>query len=164
MGADPAVLAAIEHEVALFIRLSERVRLGAAEAAGSQLDRSGYLLLTRLERDGSMSVSDLAEALHLDVSTVTRQLAPLQQAGLVQRTPAHGRRGSVLRLSDVGRAELEAVRAARRELMAEITADWTDEERRVFADLLSRFNNTVQRRRQSTPAGRPSNLMAQEIS
>ena len=147
MSADGDVLDVIEHEVALFIRLSERVRLGAAEAAGSQLDRSGYLLLTRMEREGPASVSDLAEELQLDVSTVTRQLAPLQQAGLVERLFAQGRRGSVVRVSEAGRAELRAVRRARRELMAEITAGWTDEERRVFADLLTRFNQTVRRRR-----------------
>jgi DNA-binding MarR family transcriptional regulator len=152
-AAEGGVLDAIEHEVALFIRLSERVRLGAAEAAGSQLDRSGYLLLTRLERDGPMSVSDLAGALHLDVSTVTRQVAPLLQTGRIERMPARGRRGSVLRVSEPGRAELHAVRQARRALMAEITAAWTDAERRTFADLLSRFNETVQARRLSAPVG-----------
>lgn len=147
-SADSAALELIEYEVALFIRLSEGVRLGATEAVGSKLDRSGYLLLTRLERAGALSISDLAEALHLDVSTVTRQVAPLQRANLVERVPARGRRGSELRLSDSGRAELAAVRAARRDLMEEVTAGWTGDERRAFAQLLARFNDGVRRRRE----------------
>lgn len=147
VSAESAVLEVMEYEVALFIRLSERVRLGAAEAAATRLDRSGYLLLTRLETTGPMSISDLADTLHLDVSTVTRQIAPLRRARLIESVPAQGRRGSEFRLSDAGRTELRAVRSARRELMAEVTAGWTNEERATFADLLARFNVAVQRRR-----------------
>ena len=86
------------------------------------MDRAAYLLLNRLDQEGPMGVKALAEGMGIDSSTVTRQVAPLVDSGLVKRTshPEDGR-AVVLALSPRGRGRLEEVRASRRELMAQVT-------------------------------------------
>jgi DNA-binding MarR family transcriptional regulator len=131
----------LQHEVALFARRAEQTRLTGVGKAGNCMDRAAYLLLNRLDREGPMGVKALAEGMGIDSSTVTRQAAPLVGSGLVKRTshPEDGR-AVVLALSPRGHARLEEVRASRRQLMAAVTAEWTQDERELFCTLLARFN------------------------
>jgi len=138
------LLERLQHQVALFARRAEQTRLGGVGKARNSMDRAAYLLLNRLDREGPMGVKALAEAMGIDSSTVTRQVAPLVDTGLVKRTshPEDGR-AVVLALSPRGRGRLEEVRDSRRRLMAEVTEDWTPQEREVFTDLLVRFNTSL---------------------
>ncbi|WP_037912728.1 MarR family winged helix-turn-helix transcriptional regulator [Actinacidiphila yeochonensis] len=135
------LLERLQHQVALFARRAEQTRLGGVGRARNSMDRAAYLLLNRLDHEGPMGVKALAEAMGIDSSTVTRQVAPLVDTGLVKRTshPEDGR-AVVLALSPRGRGRLEEVRDSRRELMREVTEEWSDEERQVFTALLARFN------------------------
>jgi DNA-binding MarR family transcriptional regulator len=105
------------------------------------MDRAAYLLLNRLDHEGPMGVKALAEGMGIDSSTVTRQVAPLVDSGLVKRTshPEDGR-AVVLALSPRGQARLNEVRTSRQQLMSVITDGWTSEERETFCELLGRFN------------------------
>ncbi|MGW1837112.1 MarR family winged helix-turn-helix transcriptional regulator [Streptomyces sp. BBFR2] len=138
---DPAVLDALQHQVAVFARRAEQSRLGGVGQARNSMDRAAYLLLNRLDQEGPMGVKALAAGMGIDSSTVTRQVAPLVEAGLVSRAthPEDGR-AVVLQLSERGRARLDEVRASRRALMELVTEEWTEEERAVFCTLLTRFN------------------------
>ncbi|SFF81149.1 transcriptional regulator, MarR family [Actinacidiphila alni] len=138
------LLERLQHQVALFARRAEQTRLGGVGKARNSMDRAAYLLLNRLDREGPMGVKALAEAMGIDSSTVTRQVAPLVDTGLVKRTshPEDGR-AVVLALSPRGRSRLDAVRDSRRQLMAEITDEWTPQEREQFTELLSRFNASL---------------------
>ncbi|NJP42615.1 MarR family winged helix-turn-helix transcriptional regulator [Actinacidiphila epipremni] len=135
------LLERLQHQVALFARRAEQTRLGGVGKARNSMDRAAYLLLNRLDREGPMGVKALAESMGIDSSTVTRQVAPLVDTGLVKRTshPDDGR-AVVLAVSPRGRSRLEDVRDSRRRLMAQVTEGWTAEEREVFTDLLVRFN------------------------
>jgi DNA-binding MarR family transcriptional regulator len=135
------LLERLQHQVALFARRAEQTRLGGVGKARNSMDRAAYLLLNRLDREGPMGVKALAEAMGIDSSTVTRQVAPLVDTGLVKRTshPEDGR-AVVLALSPRGRGRLDEVRDSRRRLMEQVTEDWTPQEREVFTDLLFRFN------------------------
>ncbi len=137
----PELLERLQHQVALFARRAEQTRLGGVGKARNSMDRAAYLLLNRLDREGPMGVKALAEAMGIDSSTVTRQVAPLVDTGLVKRTshPEDGR-AVVLALSPRGRGRLDEVRDSRRRLMAEVTTGWSGEERQTFTDLLVRFN------------------------
>src|SRR4051794_36520547 len=99
MARDP--LDVMDREVVHFVRLAESVRLGAAEAVGSTLDRSAYLLLLTVADERGMTATRLAEALHLDISTITRQVAPLLSAGLLDRVAGPGK-GAMLRVTPAG--------------------------------------------------------------
>ena len=140
------VLDRMQHEVAVFARRAEQTRLGGLGQARNSMDRAAYLLLSRLDEDGPMGVKALAASMGIDSSTVTRQVAPLVDAGLVKRTahPDDGR-AVILQLSQRGSARLAEVRASRRALMELLTADWTAQERADFSALLSRFNEALAR-------------------
>ncbi|MET7290021.1 MarR family transcriptional regulator [Streptomyces sp. NPDC005573] len=141
---DPGLLDALQHEVAVFARRAEQTRLGGVGQVRNSMDRAAYLLLNRLDKEGPMGVKALASSMGIDSSTVTRQVAPLVDTGLVKRTshPEDGR-AVVLQLSPRGASRLEEVRASRRQLMAELTEEWGPEERAQFCSLLTRFNTAL---------------------
>ncbi len=144
---DPGLLDTLQHEVAVFARRAEQTRLGGVGQVRNSMDRAAYLLLNRLDREGPMGVKALAAGMGIDSSTVTRQVAPLVDTGLVKRTshPEDGR-AVVLQLSPRGLSRLEEVRSSRRALMAELTRDWTPQERETFCSLLTRFNHALSAR------------------
>ncbi|MEV0530184.1 MarR family transcriptional regulator [Kitasatospora sp. NPDC050463] len=134
--------AQLQYQLAVFARRMEQVR--SSDGVGA-LDRAAYLLLDRLERHGPANVKALADALGVDSSTVTRQVAPLVAAGLVGRVqdPAD-RRAVRLALSPIGARRLAEVRAGRAELARRLVADWAPEEQHVFCALLARFNHSME--------------------
>ncbi|MET7292003.1 MarR family transcriptional regulator [Streptomyces griseoloalbus] len=144
---DTGLLDTLQHEVALFARRAEQTRLGGVGQVRNSMDRAAYLLLNRLDKEGPMGVKALAASMGIDSSTVTRQVAPLVDTGLVKRTshPEDGR-AVVLQLSPRGQSRLEEVRSSRRQLMAELTHDWAPEEREAFCALLTRFNSALSSR------------------
>ncbi|MCX4669540.1 MarR family transcriptional regulator [Streptomyces sp. NBC_01381] len=146
-ASDPGLLDALQHQVAVFARRAEQTRLGGVGQVRNSMDRAAYLLLNRLDKEGPMGVKALAASMGIDSSTVTRQVAPLVDTGLVKRTshPEDGR-AVVLQLSPRGEARLNEVRSSRRDLMAELTEDWGPEERESFCTLLTRFNSALSAR------------------
>lgn len=135
-------LRAIERELALIGRHQVMV---ADKPDNTRLDRSAYLLLTRLEIEGLMSVGELAEAFRLDVSTVTRQTAAMVRSGLVDRIPDPG--GGIarkLRITQVGARRLAADRAWMYRGLERVLAGWAPEDVRRLAESLAQFNNSVE--------------------
>ncbi|MFJ2767593.1 MarR family winged helix-turn-helix transcriptional regulator [Streptomyces sp. NPDC087300] len=152
-ASDPGLLDTLQHQVAVFARRAEQTRLGGVGQVRNSMDRAAYLLLNRLDKEGPMGVKALAASMGIDSSTVTRQVAPLVDTGLVKRTshPEDGR-AVVLQLSPRGQARLDEVRSSRRELMAELTQDWDPAERESFCALLTRFNSALSARQTSHSA------------
>ena len=111
-----------------------------ALAEGESIDKAGYWLLVRVSENGPVRLSDLAEAVGLDVSTVSRQMGPLVSGGLITKEPdPHDGRASFLSLSARGAAVLEAVSDARRQALADALAEWSDDERATLASGLFRL-------------------------
>ncbi len=150
---DTGLLETLQHEVAVFARRAEQTRLGGVGQVRNSMDRAAYLLLNRLDKEGPMGVKALAASMGIDSSTVTRQVAPLVDTGLVKRTshPEDGR-AVVLQLSPRGLSRLEEVRSSRRQLMADLTEEWTPEERESFCALLTRFNVALSTRMAASPS------------
>ncbi|MEU2564731.1 MarR family transcriptional regulator [Streptomyces longispororuber] len=155
-ASDPGLLDTLQHQVAVFARRAEQTRLGGVGQVRNSMDRAAYLLLNRLDKEGPMGVKALAASMGIDSSTVTRQVAPLVDTGLVKRTshPEDGR-AVVLQLSPRGQSRLDEVRSSRRELMAELTQDWAPEERASFTALLTRFNSALSARQSSQAVPEP---------
>lgn len=65
-----------------------------------------FSLLTALARQGPVSLSDLATALGMDRTTLTRNLKPLQRDGLVASAQGDDRRVRLLTLTRAGRIRL----------------------------------------------------------
>lgn len=98
----------------------------------------------RLALDG-VRLSDLAEARGYDVSTMSRRVAQLVAAGLVERErdPDDGR-AQLLRLSKAGRATVARERSRRIHLITETLDDWSDDDKSQLARLLSRLNQNLE--------------------
>jgi DNA-binding MarR family transcriptional regulator len=137
-------IGAIETEVAVLMRRGEATRRALPVAPHRALDRAAYLILRHLELAGPLNVSALAAALHLDGSTVTRQVAALLRDGLVSRErDPQDRRGAVIAATPTGLSRMSAVRKAREQLYAEMLAGWSEEDRRTLAALLHRLNQSM---------------------
>ena len=66
-----------------FMLVNRHYVLEVADSRGEKrLDRSAFVLLSRIEAEGPMSIGQLAEAFGLDVSTVNRQTAAMLRGGV----------------------------------------------------------------------------------
>lgn len=91
-----------------------------------------------------VTVGAVAEHLGLDPSTASRLVAETIRAGYLARaaSPADARRVR-LALTDAGRALAEDARRYQRAVFEQVTADWSERERREFARLFIRFADAV---------------------
>ena len=151
---DTDVHAQIGRQFGLFLRRAERLHAGLRlDRAGLDLERAAYLLLGRIVADGPARVTALADDLALDLSTVSRQVATLEAAGLVGRTTeASDRRASVIAATDLGVAVFDRNRAVWLATLRDLLADWTDEERATFARLFARLNDDIAARLDAPPS------------
>lgn len=116
-------------------RLHARVGLNITQAAAL-----GFIA------DGAIRVRDVADDLQQHVSTASRLVDSLVNAGLITRTEdPDDRRAVVLQLTPDGEAKLAEVLAFQREWIEGALADLVPEERTQFADLTSRFASGAER-------------------
>ena len=88
----------------------------------------------------SPSIGAVASVLAIDPSTASRLVDQRVADGLLERSPdPEDRRRAVLRLTPAGAALLEELAASRREMLDEVTADWTATDRRALERLLVRL-------------------------
>jgi|ERR1700731_2673 DNA-binding MarR family transcriptional regulator len=133
-------LETIELEVTILVRYLTSI---ASSKEIGTLDRSAYLLLRQISAHGSAGVKALADEFHLDISTVSRQAAALEQKGYVYRIPdpLDGRAFS-LQITELGAKELAESKQTRVARVTEKLKDWSEEERQRFGQLLRKFNRT----------------------
>jgi len=142
----PSELSEIEHAFTTIVRWGNlpRVRERFVTAAGMALDRPSYSVLFRLEEGGPARLSDLAQRLGLDLSTTSRQVHHLEVAGLVQRAVVEeDRRAALLSLTDEGKELVGRIRQAKRAVITEMLAGWTDDERKELARMLNRLADEI---------------------
>lgn len=83
------------------------------------------------------SIRDVAEFMGVEHSTASRSVAAVVTAGLVTKTfAADDQRRCTLVLTDAGREALSTVAARRRELLAEMIADWPEADVDTLVSLL----------------------------
>jgi DNA-binding MarR family transcriptional regulator len=82
------------------------------ELRGVGLRTTQYSLLRHLRAAGEVRQRDLGGLTSLDETTLTRNLRPLTEAGLVAIRPGKDRREKLVRLTDAGLAKLRAARPA----------------------------------------------------
>jgi DNA-binding MarR family transcriptional regulator len=127
----------IQREMTVFAR---RAR-AAAGRMHPELSLVSYTLLGHLEESGGCRATDLAAHYALDKSTVSRQVAGLERAGLIERRPDPAdQRVQVLHLTRSGRDVLAQVTESRRTAFRERLAGWPEEDLSRFAEYLVRYN------------------------
>ncbi|MDT0320485.1 MarR family winged helix-turn-helix transcriptional regulator [Streptomyces millisiae] len=114
--------------------------------SGDRLERSAYVVLSRIEAEGPMSIGELADAFCLDTSTLNRQTAAMLRSGLLERIPdPEGGLARKLRITPDGERRLRADREGLVDCLGTTLGDWTREELAAFAALLTRYNTAVER-------------------
>ncbi|ALV47781.1 hypothetical protein MB46_18375 [Arthrobacter alpinus] len=109
------------------------------------IERSAYLLLSRLELVDPMTLKELSHALRLDTSTVHRQLGALLRLGYVEYVP--GAAGEVARRvapTSQGLAALVQTRATYEAGLRGVVGTWPEKKRQQLMVLLREFNQDVE--------------------
>lgn len=120
--------------------------------AGISLDRALFPLLVMVERLGPIGVVDLADRVGRDYTTVSRQVAKLEDLGLVKRQGSAGdRRVREATISAKGKAMTNLVDDARERIGREIFAKWDQRDVEDLVRLMRRFADDIQRE----PSGDP---------
>ncbi|MCX5535538.1 MarR family winged helix-turn-helix transcriptional regulator [Streptomyces sp. NBC_00006] len=136
-----AAVETIQRELTSFAR---RARATAARMH-PELSLVSYSLLAHLDERGGCRATDLAAHYALDKSTVSRQVAALQRAGLViRRVDPDDHRVQVLHPTEAGADVLRQVTVNRRQIFGDRLADWPEEDLERFADYLVRYNHAAQ--------------------
>ena len=120
-------------------------RLMRQRGQGETLDSGTFWLLKTLATSGPLRATDLAICANLDASTVSRHVAQLHSAGLIERTPdpVDGRAQRV-KLSDAGTARINAALRARRDLLEKSLESWESRDLAELDQLLTRFAADVE--------------------
>jgi len=133
-------------EVVRLQRIIHRLKQNPPGGGPGSADRSAHVLLFTIFRAGPMRLSDLASAVYMDASTVSRQAAQLVAEGLLTREPhpVDGR-ASVMALSDAGRSLVQTLFDRRRDFFERTVEDWSVADLTAFTDLLRRFVDDTER-------------------
>ncbi|ORM68201.1 MarR family winged helix-turn-helix transcriptional regulator [Pantoea rwandensis] len=105
-----------------------------------QLDRALFPLLIQIGRFGPIGVVELAERAGRDYTTVSRQVAKLEELGLAQRQKnAKDKRINEAVITAAGKAMTDKIDAARAQIYQHLFENWQDSERTELARLLQKF-------------------------
>lgn len=122
--------------------------LGIADgypADGQRLERSAFILLSRIEAEGPMSIGQLAEAFTLDLSTVNRQTAAMVRAGIAERIPdPDGGLARKLRITAEGQRRLDHDRQWSVNGLRRLLERWAPDEVGQLLRALTMFNESVE--------------------
>jgi DNA-binding MarR family transcriptional regulator len=133
------LLAAITRELTLVSRHQ------LATASRGVLERSAYLMLNRIDATGPMTARELADALQLEISTVTRQVSAMLRDELVERIPdPAGGLARRLRITPTGAARLTEDRDFYRTGLGKVMTGWPDTDCAELYRLLRTLNERIE--------------------
>jgi DNA-binding MarR family transcriptional regulator len=133
-------VAAVADNVVALLRTFGKSRARMLAAAAHDVEWSAHVVLKCIANAGTLRVSEVAECLHSDPSTVSRQVAALVRDGLLERRadPGDGR-ASLLALTEKADAVLAEHDQIRLEHFANVLDGWSATDLRRFATMLRRF-------------------------
>jgi DNA-binding MarR family transcriptional regulator len=114
--------------------------------AGVEVDRALFPLLVRIGLYGPIGVTELAEQVGRDHSTVSRQMAKMEALGLVKRTAQEeDQRLKAAALTTDGQLVVDTLARARRQVFREVLRDWTEEDKLKIAELTRALADDITR-------------------
>lgn len=134
---EPSTLDEISNDCACFnLRRAARAitQLYDHALAPSGLRATQFTLLVALAKAGAVPFTRLADALGMDRTTLTRNLAPLERAEFLSMRPGPDRRVKLITISDQGRKALAAA-----------TPFWERVQRRITGDVGPARWDTIRR-------------------
>jgi DNA-binding MarR family transcriptional regulator len=116
----------------------------------------GLVPLGAVHRCAPARVKDVAEALHVDLSVASRQIAALEAAGYVRREPdPDDRRSQRVSTTTAGEAALGRAHERIVGVFADALAGWADEEITTLTTALARLRSDYERAAMAGPALAP---------
>lgn len=110
------------------------------KASTIQLDRALFPLLVQISRFGPIGVVELADRVGRDYTTVSRQVAKLEDAGLARRQKnAKDKRINEAAITPAGKAMTDKIDAAREKIYEKVFLHWQVEDRVELERLLKQF-------------------------
>lgn len=135
-------LEVLELEIAMMVR-ALRTRTDEFDKK-QELKRASYLILLLISRNGPMGVKNIAEKLHLDISTVSRQAADLMNDEMLEKKQSEtDRRSYLYDINNKGWNMIAHIRRGRKQRFSKMINEWEDTEIEEFAHLLQKFNNLM---------------------
>lgn len=112
--------------------------------AGVVIRPNLFTVLVRLAELQPARASDVADNTGYDPSTVSRQVAELVELGYVARVrDTRDGRAVVLTVTPAGQASVDRVFRAWEEFLADLTADWSADDRDSFLRQLRRLSTSL---------------------
>ena len=136
---------AVSTALIRLVRLLERTRAQYQAENPDAVERATYVLLVHLVKDGPRRAGALADAVHSDPSTISRQIGHLVKLGYVERTadPEDGR-ATLLAATAEGRRVFEENRRLRNERFSQILAGWSDADRDALSAMLGSLATDIE--------------------
>lgn len=133
----------LSHNLMLVFKKLKSVRMQRVRSH-PEIDMSALPVLFSLMADSPLRVSALAERIHSDVSTVSRQISKLEGLGLIARTadPADGR-ASVIGMTARGRMVIQDEQRDHAAWISDLLSDWSEADLISFNDHLTRLNHSL---------------------
>lgn len=135
-------LEVLELEIAMMVR-ALRSRIAETDKK-QEFKRASYLILLLISKNGPMGVKSIAEKLHLDISTVSRQAADLMEDEMLKKKKSEtDRRSYLYEINNKGWDTIAHIRQGRKQRFAKMIDEWEDTEIEDFTHLLQKFNNLM---------------------
>lgn len=114
------------------------------QPADGGLHPAAAILLSDLATTGESRPSELAKRKMVDVSVISRQIAQLSAAGLIERRPApEDGRASLVSVSEAGEVLLKRWRQSHLDFVRNALHDWTDEDVAALTERLRSMNDAL---------------------
>lgn len=135
----------IERELGLLVHRIRRRTVHYASAVHPDLLPAAMPVLVFVVDNQGVRASDIVDHFGIDKGGVSRHVAHLEALGLLTRAcdPADGR-AQTLVATATGRERIDAIRRARREVVAGRLESWSTSDLEAFADQLNRYNTSLE--------------------
>jgi DNA-binding MarR family transcriptional regulator len=129
-----------EEDQDLLLALFRMVRCMRTQAPGEVIDLPAMYVLQYVAESPGIRVSELADRVGLDPSTLSRLTRTLERAGYLDRhqDPRDGR-AAQMHISDSGDVAMRQARQWRTTMIAQAFTGWSPKERSRFVELGMRF-------------------------
>lgn len=128
-----------------FKRMMTRAAANMAKQHTDGLESTSYAILGMLGHLGPQRTTALAEELHSEISTVSRQISALVELGLVERqADPHDGRACLLAVTDAGYDTFRRAKQQRSAWIAGMLDDWDDADRAELNRLFTKLNDAME--------------------
>lgn len=139
-------IAEVENQLSLLWRRARSISQRLSREVHPEMEPAAYGLLSVLRTKGPIRLTELAACLGVGKPSVSRQVAFLENLGLVSKAadPLDGR-AQAISLTARGEEKMHLVQDARREVFRERLAEWPAGELAAFAGYMAKLNASYER-------------------